>query len=402
MRIVHWDEMFHPMFGYQINIIPKYQAKAGHEVIILTGEKPDEHPTFKGLSKCNIEEKDREYEKTYNVKIVRLPIYRVISGMVMYKPGFLKEIKKLKPDVIMCHTNDTVSSMLVALSYKYLKTPIVFDNHMLAMASVNPFSKFFRWFFRHTVTPLITKNNWKVIRTQDDPFVEEAYKIPLEQAPFISFGSDLTLFHPDNDTRKTFRSEFEIGENDFVIVYTGKIGEAKGGKLLAEAVRKKFNSVKKVTVVVVGSARGAYEEEVESIFKESENRIIRFPTQNYVDLAKFYQMADLFVCPKQCSLSFYDAQACGLPIVAENNNVNVERVSHGNGYSFVAGNLQDFIAKLEVCINMPEKEYEQMKKASLKFIEDNYNYESISAQYTDYLEKEIENFTITNGYRIKQ
>lgn len=31
MRIVHLDQMFHPDFGDQINILPKYQVKQGHE-----------------------------------------------------------------------------------------------------------------------------------------------------------------------------------------------------------------------------------------------------------------------------------------------------------------------------------------------------------------------------------
>lgn len=96
MRIVHWDEMFHPTFGYQINVLAKYQAMLGHEVIILTGEHPENHPTFKGLFECDVLQMDAEYTKKYNVRIIRLPIYRVVSGMVLYRPGFLKRIKELK------------------------------------------------------------------------------------------------------------------------------------------------------------------------------------------------------------------------------------------------------------------------------------------------------------------
>ena len=269
MKILHWDEMFHPAFGYQINVLAKYQAMQNNEVVIYTAQHPEIHPTFRGLNKVDVEKLDKEYSKKYHVKIVRLPIYGVISGRVIYKEGFIKKIKEEAPDILMCHTNDTLSAIYIAKRYKYLNMPIVFDNHMLEMGSQNPFRKFFRMYFRYRVTPLIKKNRWKVIRTQDDTFVEREYGIPLEQAPFISFGSDINMFHPDMNVKKEFRKKYGIRLEDFVVVYTGKISEAKGGKLLALAFKEKFQASRNVVLVVVGTARSQYELEVEDIFKQS-------------------------------------------------------------------------------------------------------------------------------------
>jgi len=61
-------------------------------------------------------------------------------------------------------------------------------------------------------------------------------------------------------------------------------------------------------VLVVGNSPDSeYGNLVEDTFRRSENRVIRFPTQKYTELPRFYQVADLAVFPKQCSLSFYDA-----------------------------------------------------------------------------------------------
>lgn len=392
MKILHWDEMFHPSFGYQINVLAKYQAMQGHEVIILTGEKPDEHPTFKGLCDCDINEMDKQYQRLYNVKIIRLPIYRVISGMVIYKWGFLKKIKELAPDILMCHTNDTITAMITAWAYRYLDMPIIFDNHMLEIAAVNPLHKLFVLFIRYTLTPLIKKNKWIVIRTQNDPYVYDAYRIPLEQAPFVSFGSDMSIFHPDIEVRKNFRNQLGLNKDDFVIVYTGKLSEGKGGKLLASCLLKKFSTKKNVVAVIVGSSRGEYESLVEDTFKQSELKVLRFPTQNYLELPKFYQIADLFLCAKQCSLSFYDAQACGVPVVAENNTVNIERVSHGNGFVFLKDDVIDFRKKIEICINMDPNEYNLMKKNAYNFVKEKYDYTIISNQYSEMMQTEILKF----------
>lgn len=393
LKILHWDEMFHPSFGYQINLLSKFQAKQGHEVIILTAENVESHPTFKSFgNNDDIEEKDKIFSETYNVKIIRLPIHTVISGRVIYKKGYIDKIISLKPDVIMCHTNDTLSAMTIAKKHKKINIPIVFDNHMLAMASKNPLSKLFRWYFRKSITPLIKKNKWTVIRTQDDDYVMKHLGVPKEQAPFLSFGSDTTLFYPDEEVKKRQRESLDIASDAFIVIYTGKLSSDKGGMLLAEAFREKISNSKEVVLVVVGNANDEYGEEVEKVFSESQNRILRFPTQSYTDLPKFYQMADLCVFPKQASLSFYDAQACGLPVVSEDNNVNVDRLKFNNGFNFVSNDAADFRRKIIQCVEMPFNQYEEMKNNSFSFVKKNYDYKDIAKQYTHLLELEVDKF----------
>lgn len=393
MKILHWDEMFHPTFGYQINILPKYQAKKGHEVIIMTSSKIDKHPAFNTFAKeVDIEKEDKNYSEKYGVKIIRLPIYGVVSGRVIYKPGFLKKIKNLKPDIIMCHTNDTLSSIQIARNHKYLNTPIVFDNHMLDMASKNPFNKYFKKFFKKNITPLIVQQNWKVIRTQDDSYVNKSLGIPSYLTPFISFGSDTSMFYPSLENRKKFRKENNISDNDFVVLYTGKLNESKGGKFLAKSFEKKFNTNKNITLVVVGNTVDEYELEVRNILGNSENKVIFFPTQRYVDLPKFYQMADISIFPKQASLSFYDAQACGLPVISEDNNVNVGRLQYDNGLNFKQDDINDFRKKILELATMNSTDFDNMRNNAYEFIKERYDYEEISNQYDKVLIEEYHRF----------
>ena len=107
-------------------------------------------------------------------------------------------------------------------------------------------------------------------------------------------------------------------------------------------------------------------------------------------------MADVFLCAKQCSLSFYDAQACGLPVVAEDNNVNADRVSHQNGFTFRTGDVLDFRQKLETCMNMEDEKYEIIRENAVRFIKSEYNYADISEQYTQIMEREVKRFQRTS------
>ncbi len=378
MKILHWEDAFHPRFGYDVNVLSKLQAGMGHEVVIFSCQNVENVPYFHGIVGSDTLLADQEFSKKYNVKIVRLPNWGVISGRVIFKPGFIRKIKDEKPDILICHGNDTLSGICITLCYQKIGCPVIFDSHMLEMASVNPFRKWFRFLYRTFVTPKIIENNLLVLRMQDDDYVTRCLGIPKEQSPFVSFGTDTSLFFPDSKVKCEFRQKNGIAQDDFVVIYAGKLDEGKGGKLLAEAFEKKLNVQKKLVLVVVGSTRGVYGEEVENIFKRSQNRILRFPTQAYDHLAPFYQAADLAVFPKQCSLSFYDVQACGLPVILEDNSVNIERVSHENGYTYEMDSVSDLRRKLEYCISLEKKEFTDLQDNALNFIKRDYDYEAIT------------------------
>lgn len=393
MKILNIEDFFHPNAGYQINIIPKYLSKFGHDVTIVTSEMdkvPEGLTAFFGRD--NIEKFDKEYEELTGVKIIRLPIKCFFSGRAVFTKELKRTVDKLQPDVLYVHGNDTLSGMKVISKLGKLKYALISDSHMLEMASTNKFNKLFRKFYRVFITPKIIKYQMPVIRTQDDAYVEKCLGIPLKQAPWISYGSDTMLFHPGEDTKRDFRKKNNISDEAFVILYAGKLDEAKGGLLLADAIKDKFSTDKEVVFVIVGNTEGDYGKKVEDIFARSKNRILRFPTQRYVDLAQFYQSADLAVFPRQCSLSFYDVQACALPVLSEDNNINVDRCSHDNGWNFKAGDVADFRAKIEYAANMSDDEYKKVSDNSYRFIMENYNYEDKAREYERILLAEYKKF----------
>lgn len=383
MRIVNIEDFFIPDAGYQINIMPKYLSLFGHEVYIVTSKLDGINKSAtKFFGTENIEEKDAAFTEKTGVKIVRVKplIKKTISSRIIQGSELFHTIEFLKPDVLYVHGNDTFTGIRYLLK-KNLPYALVTDSHMLSMATKNKFHRLFAAGYRKFVTPHILKNSIPVIRTQDDPYVEKNFAIPLKQAPWISYGSDTLLFHPDENVKRCFRKENGISDDDFVVVYTGKLDESKGGKLLAETFLKRFNTKRNIVLIAVGSTTGEYGKEVEELFAGSENRIIRFPTQKYCDLPLFYQAADLSVFAKQCSLSFYDAQACGLPVLSEDNNINVDRCSHNNGWNFKSGDVADFREKIEFAAEMPIDKYADISENAYRFIIDNYNYEDKAREY---------------------
>ena len=391
MKIIHIDETFHPAFGYQSNPLAKFQQRQGNEVLIVTPTKEFIYPVYKefGDNGEHLDQQDKAYEQSTGVKIIRIPAKGYFMKRLVYGKKIFEVVDKVKPDVLFVHCVETLTAMRFIL--KNPKYPMLFDSHMLSMASNNKFAKIYEAAFRGVITPKIKKRKYDVIRTQDDDYVNVHLGIPREQTPFISFGTDTILFCPSADIREEFRTKYNISEEEFVVVYTGKLTEAKGGKLLADAFQKKFDIP--ITLVCVGTPpESDYGREVQELLNKSENRIIMFPTQNYLNLAQFYQMADLSVFPKQCSMSFYDAQACGLPVVSENNNINLDRCGYHNGINFESGSVNSFREKILQFANMSKEERNKYSRNARNFIESGYDYANIAQQYTNYLQKARVNF----------
>lgn len=393
MRIVHIEDFFHADAGYQVNILSKYFTRRGHEVIIVTAEMekiPEELTSFFGRD--NVKKSDENFENKYNVKIIRIPVIKYISGRVVYDKSIFSIVDDLKPDVLYVHGNDTLIGMQYIWRVNRLNYPIVTDSHMLEMASTNKFSKYFRIFYRKFVSPCIIKNDIPVIRTQDDSYVQKFLGIPLEMCPWISYGSDTLLFHPDETVKHEFRSKHGISKDAFVVVFAGKLIESKGAMLLAEAFREKFEGPRNVVLIAVGNTSGDFGKKVEEVFKQSKNIVLRFPTQKYDSLATFYQASDIAVFAKQCSLSFYDVQACGLPVISEDNNINIARCSHGNGLCFESDNADDFRDKIQTFLNMDKETFSDYSSNSTAFILSEYDYSKKADEYLEIIQNEYNKY----------
>jgi len=389
MKIVYVDETFNPAYGYQSNPLAKFQQKQGNEVTIVTVSRDQLHPVYRAFGDTGetLEHDDEVYQSSTGVKILRVPTKGYFKNRALISGDIFKIVREQRPDVVFVHCAETLTAMRFLMHRK--EWPMMLDSHMLSMASKSKFVVVFEAFYRAVFRRIIEKNGYYVVRTQDDDYVNTHLGIKKELTPFISFGTDTILFHPSDEARKQFRDENGIKDTDFVVIYTGKLTEAKGGKFLAETFKEKFNVP--VTLVCVGTPPdNDYGREVKKILEESENRVIMFPTQKYMELAPFYQMADLSIFPKQCSMSFYDAQACGIPVVSEDNNVNRDRCSHQNGANFEPGNVEDFREKIMKFATMRKEDQEKFRKNARAFIEAGYDYATIARQYTKYLKKSIE------------
>lgn len=394
MHIVHVEDFFHPDAGYQVNLLSRLQVAQGHRCTIVTAEL-EKMPTFLTafFGKDNIEARDAAFERETGVRVVRLPLLAYYSGRAIFSPRRLfKTVSKLEPDVAFVHSEDTMTGMLFIWMSRWLKYPMILDCHMLEMASENRFKEQFRAFYRRFVTPIILKRNIPLIRVVDSDYVQKCLGIPLSHTDLLSFGTDTAYFSPDAQIGAEVRQRLGLNPDAFVVLYAGKLDASKGGKFLAESLREKFVSRngRPIEILVIGNGDGAYGEEVERVLQQSENKLVRLPTQRYFDLAQYYRAADVAVFPKQCSMSFFEAQSCGLPVVFEENEINCQRADSDNAFTFAAGDTADFRAKIMELAALPAARFEEIRSNARNYVLRHYDYVPIARQFTQVLERAVD------------
>jgi glycosyltransferase involved in cell wall biosynthesis len=392
MNIIHVEDFIHPDAGYQVNLLSRLQVKDGHQVTIVAAEMrqvPRNLTNFFGID--DIPARDERFFRETGARIIRVPTWAYYSGRAFFSLRLFGIVRRLKPDAVFAHGLDSLTAMLFTWLSPFLPYPIVLDCHSLEMASRHRFKDRFRTFYRRFVAPVVIRRNIPVIRVVDSDYVEKALGIPLSRTDLLSFGTDTDLFRPDPAVKAAFRRQHQVADDAKVVLYAGKLDEQKGGQFLADSLRAKFtpSSGAEVVFLIVGNTEGSYGAMVEAMFAQSQNRIIRLPTQRYFDLAGIYQSVDMAVFPKQCSMSFFEAQSCGLPILFEENEINSERARFGNARTFLPGDTDGFRARLLEMLDLPEAQFRRMSESARRYIVENFDFVPIARQYTEVLMRAV-------------
>lgn len=391
MHILHIEDFFHPNAGYQVNLLSKLQVEQGHKVTVITSELkkiPNFLTSFFG--KEDIEVHDKNFQDKFGVEIIRLPLVAFLSGRSVYTLRIFKEIKSIKPDVIFVHGEDTLIGIQMIIRSLWRKDKLVFDCHMLEMASENRFRNVFRWFYRSFITPIFLKKEFPLIRVVDSDYVEKCLGIPLQNTTLLSFGTDINYFKPDISLRQNGRNEFDIDQDSFVVLYAGKLDKFKGVSFLAEVIQQTYE-IEKLHFLIIGTGKGEEYQNFENAVSNSSNEILRLPTQKYLDLNKFYNMSDLVLFPRQCSLSFFEAQSCGIPVLFERNEINEQRASYGNAMLFEYGDINDVKAQIEKINSYRPDKLKKVKENARKYVVETYNYVDIAKKFTDVCQSALNN-----------
>jgi glycosyltransferase involved in cell wall biosynthesis len=374
MKILHIEDRFHSEVGYQINFLARLHSPQD-EFIILTSN------SFSIWGKTSISDiviNDNNFSKKYNVKIIRLSSLLAKGNKNnIWIRGLVKKVCEIKPDLIYVHCIESYSAARIILSRRLKNYTIISDTHNL----YNQFSKrlkyiVYMYFFKRLVIKEINKRKIKVFFTAEEnrQILLHDYGIDFNLVVSGLIGTDMNLFYFDKEEGSKLRSEFKIGKDTIVLLYTGKINSIKQPHMIFDAMKIIEYSINiPIALVFVGSIEEEYFNEYCKINFENKNiKIIWHQQVPNNELYQFYSMSDIVIFPRHNSLSSLDAQACKLPVIMESDLTNDERLKNG-GLTFESGNIQS-LANLINQLILDHQLRKSLGEAGYRYVKEKYNY----------------------------
>lgn len=188
-------------------------------------------------------------------------------------------------------------------------------------------------------------------------------------------GIDLNAFS-QNITSTITRSQMGLNDDDFVMVFSGRITREKGVTELIDALIR-LPQYQNIKLLVIGSSfygDSANEDNFIKSLKQKaaviKERIIFTGFIPYAQMPQYLKMADIAVIPSMwddpCPNTVLEAQAMGLPIITTRRGGIPEEVTEKNAIMLSTDDkfTDNLVKAIEVLYNAPNKRQE-MSQASL-------------------------------------
>ncbi len=337
--------------------------KQNHKVYIFA-------PSVPGY-KDNFKEKARIF-RFRSFKFLFQPEYRVAQPLCW---KFLRQISKIKLDIIHAHTPFSLGVLALLISYLQNR-PLVYTHHTF----YHEYVKIYLWKGR-LFPPKAAKKITTAFCNKCNAIIAPSLRVKhllkkdgvkkkiLELPSGISFQNFAQPIK-SND----FRRKHGISDKANVLIFVGRIAKEKNIEFLISVFEKISQELDDVYFVLVGD--GIYRAKL-NLFAEkigSRKNIIFTGYLQGSELIKSYQTADIFIYSSKTEtqgLVVLEAAASGLPIVALKDlafkNILIDSF---NGYLVADESVEDFSQKvIKILKNskMSEKMSQNSKALAQKF-----------------------------------
>jgi glycosyltransferase involved in cell wall biosynthesis len=394
MKIVFMAEVFTKGMGYIENILPKYFARLGAEVHVISTFAPAYHylhdckKTFDGF--IDVPEKQTATIESYEgFTLHRLPHSKRLGYIKM--AGWYDKLEAIAPHIIQ--TNATIGWTPLDLAWAKPKLGYKLFTGSHRSASTFPLAQHprnrlskeeLKCFLTRFLPGRLISNSVEKCYCPTGDSAEIAWQffgIEKSKVEVMFLGVDTDYFYPIEQSnnaqqeRLNCRQALGFEPDEIVCVYSGKMTEDKNAVILAQSIERLRAKGYKYSGLFIGN--GVQRDEISRYpFCQV------FDFMPYRELAPYYRAADIGVWPTNESISMLDAAACGLPLIVSDGIGYFDHVD-GNGLIYKMNNLDNLVDTL-VCLK--DKAYRnQLGEAGSRKMQQTFSWESIAKRrLTDY------------------
>lgn len=218
-----------------------------------------------------------------------------------------------------------------------------------------------------------------VVSRGEQAFLEAQGVLPPKRSTVLGAGSiagvDAARFRPDAQARAAVRKELALGENDFVVMYVGRLARDKGVLDLARACAR----VPSARLVLVGPDEEGLKRRLES----DRVRLVGYTPAP----ERYLAAADLVCLPSHregFGVALIEAGACGVAVLASRLYGTQDAVVEGvTGLFHEAGNVEDLERQLSA-LAADAALRSRMGKAGRERAQSEFSQQAVVAALLDY------------------
>jgi glycosyltransferase involved in cell wall biosynthesis len=351
VRVALLSDVFAKNMGYLENILPKYFARLGVDVHVITMDLPpyywmnghkEAYAGFvDGLRAGSVEVLDG-----YTLHVLS---HAKVAGY-MRMVGLREKLSSLRPQVVQTTAVIGWNALAAALYQPLLGYKLFTGSH--TAATVFPLAtRDVPWWNRSRLECSVARTlpGWLVSSVSEKCYAvtedcaqiaTKFFGVPQRKVELMYLGVDPEYHYPVTSEaiaaeRLSLRQELGFSAEDIVCIYTGKFTQEKRLHLLTEAVDRLRAKGQPYRTLFIGDGPDAA-----MIRKYSSSTITGFVP--FSKVGQYYRAADIGVWPGNESTSMLDAAACGLPVVVSSKVVYRAPVN-GNGLTFENDSVEDLM-----------------------------------------------------------
>lgn len=368
MKVVHLclGSFYPDNYSYQENLLPKFHKELGYDVeVIASTQSFDEHGKVCYLQNTGT------YQNEFDIRVTRIP-YKTQSKIwkkLRRYQGCYDALKKANPDIIFVHGGQFLDiDQVVKYVKEHPKVVVYVDNHAdFSNSATNWFSKniLHKVIWRHCEKEIepYTKKFYGVLPVRVD-FLKDVYRLPASKCELLVMGADDGLVKDavDSHARENIRKQYNIADNDFLIMTGGKIDKWKTQTLLLMQAIQNIHS-ENVKLIVFGSVTQELEEKVKRLADGQKVQYIGWVQSK--DSYKYFAAADLVVFPGRHSVFWEQVTGQGIPMLVK-DWPGTHHVDLGGNVAFLENDcVEEIQKKIEELLDNPD-EYKKMKEVAME------------------------------------
>lgn len=328
MHVAFVLDFFNPQMGYASNFLPHELSKLGTRVTLVVAATSLK-PYLDGDLECvsiNLEQNIVRVKLSETLQIIGLPSRRTRIGVYLSQ---LSEVSKVEGFTVMqsfAITTSILNWRLFQISKKQNIALVLQDHTSKSVFHPNLRGKFYIKFFKTWVAPRYNRQVSRCYFPSPDiaDIVVEHYGLSRELLFYEPLGVNSHWFHYPSPSEKS-NSKLSLSMNalptdKFIVLYAGRLTNAKGANLLAQAIGSLNEENSEIIGLFIGKGNPK-----EVAFIKAQPGCHVLGEQLASDLNKFYWAANLGVWPREGSTSILDALASGLPTVVRSGLTEPER-----------------------------------------------------------------------------